>query len=384
MRRLRATHRGINLRSLSVALLLPAIVHAEVAPPPTPPEDLAGQSSAEDEESHPSEQVAEARRLFLEGSRRAQLGEWEAALGNYEAAFALYGRAATLYNVAYCHAQLGNKALAWQLLARALNEHAFPAGRRLDAVRRQGAERLLEEWFAGLAVIEITPTRSEVQVRVDGRTLAPSDSETEVYVPLLDVGTDPLLGQHARLVLDPGRHQLRLRAQSVEEALEFDLPPGARLRLRWPAESEPAATRPTATRPATKSGTSGPASPAATTPHPGGRSQVSSGRPVRTAGWIGLGVAGAGAGVALVSGVVVLTTGRRLDRACGSEAICPPSTTELVDRYETSVRWTNLGLLTAVGAGALGAGLLWWDTSGGPGGVQLAVSPTSMQLSGSF
>lgn len=369
-------------RALAVTLLLPGALRAESGPPPTSPpppaETLTGQSTAEDAEGHPEEQVAEARRLYLEGSSRAQLGDWAAALASYEAAFASYPRAATLYNVAYCHAQLGSEALAWQLMARALNHRAFPEGRRLDAERRQSAERLLEEWFAALAVIEIITTRSDVQVRVNGQALAPSEREADLYAARSDSSVDPLLGRRARVVLDPGRHQLRLRTQLTEETLEFDLPPGARVRLTWPAESKVPAPVPDSSGPALR--------PAHASPShlESGRTDTSSGRPLRIAGWISLGIAGAGAGVALVSGAVALATGRRLDRACGSETTCPPSSAGLIDRYETSIHWTNLGILTVAGAGAVGAGLLWWDASTATGGLHVAVSPTSVQLSGTY
>lgn len=87
----------------------------------------------------PARDREEARRLYLEGSRHVESGEWALARSDYQRSFALYASPSTLVNLALCETELGHLAEAARLLERALTLSAS-IGPRFDRERQAAVE----------------------------------------------------------------------------------------------------------------------------------------------------------------------------------------------------------------------------------------------------
>ena len=361
--------RGVWLALLSLVLVEPALAQP-------------GEARAASDGST-SAQADQARQLFREASAAAEGGQWQDALDLYRAAYALYPHATTLYNIGYCHGQLGEPARALYYTARALEPDAFEVDRRL-APERQAEARALEQLLlerVGRVSVSVDGALP-FTLRVDGAGLVPSGMPEHSFVPQPEVTpvTDPVFAASVALVLDPGSHELALASDGRTETRSIEAVAGQAFVIHWSPAPAPAAP-PVAPTPSTHAvpATARPARTASLDASPG-PDESSVYRPLAISSFA---VGGAGLGLALVSGIVVLQTKHQLDDECDG-GDCPEAQSEAVNRYETAAQLTNVGLWTGVVGGALGVGFLLLDSGNDAPEVSVVVAPSRVELNGTF
>ena len=358
------SRRGSWLVALSLALVYPA--HAE-------PGEVAGEGSV-------SREADAARQRFREASIAAESGEWELALGLYRSAYAMYPHATTLYNIAYCYAQLGQSAHALYYTTRALDPAAFEADRRLAAERQVEAQAfqkvLLER--ASAVTVSVDPARP-FTLRVDGTRLVLTGTLDGSFVPDPEgsSATDPVFAARVTLHLDPGSHELVLTSDGRSFARSLDLVAGQAVSMPW-------SVQPAAGVPANPSAAVTPAhaAPPATTSHttiePAAGSSIY--RPLAIGSFV---AGGTGLGLALVSGIVALSTHSQLEDKCPNGQ-CDEDESHQVDRYQTAAQLTNVGLWTGLVGGALGVGFVLLERADQPEQLSVSVAPARVELRAAF
>jgi tetratricopeptide (TPR) repeat protein len=88
-----------------------------------------------EEKSDAQGDAEQARALFAKGGSEYDLGHFEAALGFFESAYKLKNAPALLYNIAQCHRQLGNLAMARTTYRAFLSKQ--PGGKAADIARER-------------------------------------------------------------------------------------------------------------------------------------------------------------------------------------------------------------------------------------------------------
>lgn len=356
------------LVALSLALVYPA--QAE-------PGQAAGEGSV-------SREADAARQRFREASVAAESGEWEQALGLYRSAYATYPHATTLYNIAYCYAQLGQAARALYYTTRALDPAAFEADRRLAAERQAEAQAfqnvLLER--TRTVTVGVDPARA-FTLRVDGTRLVPTGTPDGSFVPDPEGSAspvaDPVFAERVTLHLDPGMHELVLTSDGRSFVRSLDVVADQVVSMPWSLQRAPAAP--------TSLDASAPAAPAHAAPpaatwdpalEPAGESSVY--RPLAIGSFV---AGGTGLGLALVSGIVALSTHSQLEDKCPNGQ-CDEDESHEVDRYQTAAQLTNVGLWTGLVGGALGVGFVLLERADKPQQLSVGVAPARVDLRGSF
>jgi len=88
-------------------------------------------------------------------------------------------------------------------------------------------------------------------------------------------------------------------------------------------------------------------------------------------------------GLALVSGIVALTTHNQLEQRC-PDGECDEGESHEVDRYQTAAQLTNVGVWTGLAGGVLGVGFVLLDRADKPQRLSVVVTPARVELRGAF
>lgn len=189
------------------ASLVVVPAHAQTPPAPSAPSPgasapvVVARAAAE----------AQAREAFLTGVALVREERWSDALVAFDRSVADRPHPVTYYNMALCHRALGRPVRAVFALERALSDEGEE---RLAEDKAAEARKLLAELRAkrAFAVIEVKTT--ETGITVDGQ---PLERVGEASVKsLLPGAPSAVVSEKVRLVLDPGRHTLRIVREGHE------------------------------------------------------------------------------------------------------------------------------------------------------------------------
>jgi len=334
----------------------------------------------QDQDASPTAKIDLARELFRQGSALADEAHWAAASKAYEASFALFPHATTLHNIGFCRLQLGELSASWYATTRAVEGTEFPADRRLSEARSRVALQQRAALRAQLATVRLTSDVRNLHALVDGhRLVSPGSSPLGPFVVgVISTATaEPTLAIGAELLLEPGAHELVLEVAGERQTHSLALAAGESIALGWtPAAPDTTTATVPAGVPLPHSAAKDPVLPTTESPK---RAPASAG-PLRTYGTVAAwSVAGLGLATAAVAGWVAVNANSSLEQQC-TDGLCPPSASEDITRYETSVRWVNGGLI----AGGLGVltGIVLAATAprGYTANTAVLVSPTGLGL----
>jgi hypothetical protein len=328
----------------------------------------------------PDSDRATARRKFSEASALAKRQQWSAALATYRDSFALYPHAMTLFNVGFCLGELGDWLAALRVTTAALDRGRAEADLGLRAERRQVAEaqllairaQLAELQLSGAEVLAITVNgaRATTLGGASAATYAPEGAP----LPELAGDADSQFSEPPRsLFVLPGPQ--RVAVQTTRGWQTFDVSPRAGERAPLELDVTP------------------PAPPAVPVARPSQPATVDRKRPVadprrrlnwrNTTGFGALALGGAGLGIAAAFGVVAVNAEARLADACNPELGCGPEQQATVDRYQRSMTWVNVGLITGVVGVSAGVSILLLVPAPQTN-TALSLSPSSVTLTHSF
>lgn len=148
---------------------------------------------------------AEAREAFLRGVALVRAERWSEALAEFDRSVVGRPHPVTFYNMALCHRALGRPVRAVFALERALSGEGDD---RLGEDKTVEATALLAELRAKRAFAVLSVKTSETGITVDGQ---PLERIGEASIPSLSPGAPSAISaEKIRLVLDPGRHTLRI------------------------------------------------------------------------------------------------------------------------------------------------------------------------------
>jgi tetratricopeptide (TPR) repeat protein len=118
----------------------------------------------------------QAKALFAKGGSEYDLGHFEAALGFFESAYKMKNAPALLYNIAQCHRQLGNLAMARTTYRAFLSKQ--PGGKAADIARErlEEVERAIE---AQSKARNATPTELSPMNPKESKIEPPTLAETK-------------------------------------------------------------------------------------------------------------------------------------------------------------------------------------------------------------
>lgn len=279
-----------------------------------------------------------ARELFRRGSSLAFENQWSRALAAYEESYRLFPHAETRFNIGVCYDHLGQPARAGYEIARALAGVHLEPHLQLSAERQRQAAAQLELVEQGLTRIELSNSPAGLRLLVDGRELVEADSLGDLRVPANpDDEVDSAWAPYHVLLLEPGKHVIRLVLQSDHQERSIVAQPGERVVLSWdPARPKVLPTAPTEAMALVRSSAKAPP-PAAKPPTDAGSSWSGW---IPTVAWSFVGVSALTAGV---GGLWTLSTHEKLESRCPQGA-CGEQDRALVGQYESAVALTNAGL----------------------------------------
>jgi hypothetical protein len=144
-----------------------------------------------------AEDVEQARRLFVEGSRLGQKGSWPEARDRFRSSLALKRAPLTLYSLGVAERECGAKVAALETLRAFLAEPGTPA----TASYQQAAKKAVDELDVEVGRVRVTfavPAPPGTVVEIDGRAIDAASLAAPVLV-------------------DPGPHEVRAAAPSLGE-----------------------------------------------------------------------------------------------------------------------------------------------------------------------
>jgi hypothetical protein len=300
---------------------------------------------------------AAARKLGYDGIEAYRTGDFVAASERLEAAYAI----------------LGVPSLAlWSARALAKRGRLVEASERYLVVSTLPMPETNREVHEA-ARVEAVEERALLMLRIPLVTLRAEGRPADAVVTI-----DGRIVEGARigiaLPLDPGPHRFEITARGKSTLRELILQEGERVDvpLEVPVEASPPPPSPTVPPPQP----SPPPRATSTTPESDGG--------LRTAGWISLGIGGAGVFLGVVAAGVAVGQNDTLDEVCVDD-VCPPSSQADVDAYDRMKLLSTLGFV--VGAVGVTTGVvlvLASPSSGGGATVEARVSPGSAMVSGAF
>jgi len=326
----------------------------------------------------------EARQLFVEGSKEAKSEEWSQALELYLESQSLYPHSTTLYNVGHCYGKLGQYSSAWYFTERALHPTALTADRRLSEANERSANEQLRNFEEELGRLVIN-LGTESRLIVNGNRPVRSTTGVLLVIEGQEGAQEPISGE-VTLLIEPGEHSLRFQSEKEEGTIRVVTAQGGVSHLTWP-ELATSATPEVAPAPELQvsEAASVPAASDERVSAPQPEASRSQEKWLRRIQWTGFGVGAAGGITALVAGIVASTTASSLNDACDPNGVCPTALEARVLRHERAVKWTNVGIWTALSGVCVGAGatLLRHQLKDGR---QLAAEaiPGGLRVKGSF
>jgi hypothetical protein len=306
------------------------------------------------ETSETTEAREAAREDFRRASRLAQSGDWVSALSGYSVAHARYPHATTLYNIGYCHEKLGDFAAALRDTLASLSFETLYPDRGLADDLRERALLASRELYAKVAVVEVTPNASDLELRVNGRPLETLSFESRLLGFAAPRNDDPNFSpvkQPIRIVANAGALGIEWKTSGASGTRPLSLAAGSVERLELP---EVARITPPSPAPSTSALPPVP-------PQPASASELDPGDVASWSRPVGVGslvLAGGAALVGIGAGLVALDTQRALDERCASDGACPASQADRIERFETSTTVANVGFASAAVLASAGVALL--------------------------
>jgi hypothetical protein len=311
---------------------------------------------------------ATARALGYEGIEAYNAGDFPLASERLEAAYALLRVPSLALWSARALIKLGRFVEAAERYQVVATLPVPQVGREVHeaAVREANEERAL-----------LLPRIPVLTIVVDG---APAGA-----VAGLDGRTLPSASTGADVLADPGPHRLTLTAGGRSIQREVVLREGEKLRvvLELPPQSpQPSASAAHASRPSP----AGLSSPAPAFSDAYGRAATATPPPssgFQTAGWVAMGLGGAGIVLGAVAGSVAVGQNAELDEVCEDD-VCPRSAQPDVDAYDRTRALSTVGFVVGAVALTTGVVLLLVPSSGGRPAVEARLGPGSAAVSGVF
>jgi hypothetical protein len=352
---------------------------ASSAPPePTHTQITSHESSAPigltETEPDPKEspKTTEARRLYIEGSRQAEAGDWNLALAAYRRAFELHPAPSTLFNMGYCESQLGHLVEAWLLVSRALAPSEPGVAPGLSPERRAAALAELERLRKRVPILQLSGV-GEIELSIEGGTIVPVEGEATTFH--LDTGAETswrTLPPESRVLLNPGRYHIQQRQGGKVSGNDYAFAEATTVNLVL-ARTQVPATPPPAPPASPSTSDVGPTSaPPSQASHSPKVSSNAPHRPYRTLGLSALVMGGLSFLVTAVGIGLVVDAESTLGENCSPEGVCPPELEDKVSQFNTAAQLTNVSLITGLAATGVGVSLLALD--GALGRPQVAVS----------
>lgn len=295
-----------------------------------------------------SQEIAAAREAFDKGLALEAAGSWEAALVEYRRVAKVRATSAVRFHIARCLDQIGQ----W---TEAIGAYELAAN---DA---QGPDREEIVRLSTAAIARLRQTLPSLRITSDGNSQA-----VRLRLDGVDIRAE---SYRAFRVLDPGRHELEVRAGEHTQLHVISLAP------REQKTFELVVPPPTGSK-----GSLDSVPPTVAD----GRAQANRG----VGPWL-LISGGAASGIGAVL-FWELARGKETDlrHACYTVDVCPTSAKAIHDQGEHYTLAANIA--GGVGIAAMGAGLAWWlwpTSSRSPretGRLRLTISPTNVSLSGAF
>jgi hypothetical protein len=296
---------------------------------------LAGEVHAEPNAS----QKQLARELMQKGHERRDAGDLKGALEAFQAADQIMRVPTTGFEVARSQADLGQLVEAHETLLRVQRIPARPDDPQVF--------RDAHAWVTTLDG-DLAKRIPSVTIHVEG---APASSQPSVSVDGVAV---PAAALAVPFELDPGHHVIvasvgTARSEAAVDVVERDRR-DVTLRLvagDGSAEAPPGPAAPPSSTAAGPAAAPTPESPPATAHRRG----------IPTLAWIGFGVAGAGAVVGSVTGIMSISDKGSIQNQCFGNR-CPPSTYNSLDSANTLATVATVSFIVAGAGAALGvAGL---------------------------
>jgi hypothetical protein len=332
---------------------------------------------------------AAVRRLAYSGGRAFDAGDYKAAAEDFERAYAVLKVPSIGVWLGRSLEKVGRLVAAseryQEVLLLPLPTLEPAVHRKAQADARAYRDALLAR-LGYLAIAVVPEMPSGASVRVDGREVPAA-----------------LLGQE--LPVDPGMHHVEVRSGARTAARDVVFVEGQHQRVELPLEPESdvgrqgpdahsdvgvsARTPPPVGRAADVAPPAPPppALPAAPPPPsvvrpPALPAITHAGTPLRTTGWIAVGVGAAGVAFGGIMGGIALGENANLDGVCSGN-VCPASSRGAVDRYRTNRELSTVGIWVG-GAVAATGGILLLLAPRQAAGVSVWIGPGSVGLAGRY
>ncbi len=304
--------------------------------------------------------VSMARSLGVEGVQLADAGNCDAAIDKLTRAESLYHAPTILGRLGECQVATGKIVLGTETLGRVVREPLGPHAPAAFAAAHARAQKALDAALPRIAKLHVRvdpSTAPGLQVKLDDEVLPAAALDVERP-------TDP--GMHQLDVTATGYREMRTSVTLLEGASELvpikldpDATPvaavapiGAGVTAITPATAAPVAITP-------DQGPPPPLAPSPATPPPPDQGG-SSGSGMRTAGFVLLGVGGAGLAVGTIFGVLALSSKSTVDDACGNhKSACPPSAQSNIDSMKTRATIATIGFIGGAALAATGGVLVF-------------------------
>ncbi len=269
--------------------------------------------------------AARAEALFRQGRAALDRGEPEAACGLFEQSLQAYESAGALLNFADCEERRGHLVSARQYWIRGLDKLNADDERVVFAKKRLAA---CEAMTPHLKVTLGQNAPPDATVECDGTAIPPAE-----------VGSPK--------TLDPGTHTVVIRsAQQAEQRLTVTLSQGQNKELVVTATVNEVVHEP---------------------------APVATPSPLRPVAYGFLGLAGAGAVAAVITGILVVSNDSTIKTDCPNKACTGPEGASAVSRGNTFIAANTVSfIVTGVAAGA--GATLWW--------LSRSPAPTTPQVTG--
>jgi serine/threonine-protein kinase len=303
-----------------------------------------------------------AKALFDEARDLAKAGKWAEACEKLEASKKLVPKMLTTYRLADCHERVGRTASAHAgfLTAAELAKAVGDAARQQDAIDRA---KLIEGKLSRV-VLDLPTDEKKLVVKIDGAPI-PAALTTE------------------KLPLDPGEHALVVTAEGKQPyAVSFHVPPGPAVTTVTVSALDPldGKTEPTKPEPPKEVVEPQPAAAPVTDTAPAAS-------PLKTAGFVALGVGVVGLGVGTWLGLSAKSLDRDAEALCTARG-CTPEGKQLND--DARSRGNLATIVFSVGAVAAVSGVIMVLVAPSSAPKTAAITPWvgagtgGLQVSGSF
>lgn len=319
-----------------------------------------------------AESRAAARALGTEGIALAMQGDCPAAIDKLQRAEDLYHAPTILERLGECQIEVGQLVAGTENLQRVVREPLGPNPPAPYVEAQERARQALERALPRIAKLTVNvnaPPGAAVEVALNEKPL-----------PAAMVGVER--------PIDPGEYVVTVRGEGVTSTSQtVKLADGAVESVTLAVELLPTATPPPAAPP--------PVEPAPLAPAPDDAG-AREGNPLRTAGYVLLGVGGVGVVVGSIFGVKALGQRSDLDETC-PDRICPRSAEDDLDALRSTATVSTVGIGVGLGAAAVGTVLVFTSSRDRerpvtPAGqasarrveVRGAVGPSGLVLSGRF